>query len=96
MAVVPGGFSGTCFRAAGCNIASMKRLSIPLRDLFPTLDWTDTKFHIAQRSDTGVQPLDELTRDFNHWRDDWTGKYHSKRVWSCSDLTDGLHARVSP
>lgn len=62
----------------------MKRPSLPLQDLIQTLDWTDTKFHIAQRSDTGVQPLDEFTRDFDHWRDYWTGGYNSKKVWNKS------------
>jgi len=58
----------------------MKNTSLSLRDLFPKLDWADAKFHIAQRSDTGAQPLDVFTRDFNEWRDYWTGKYHSKKV----------------
>ena len=38
--------------------------------------------HIAQRSDSGEQPLDAFTQDFDDWQNRWTGNYHSARVWN--------------
>lgn len=60
----------------------MSAKRIPLAALFPDMDWADCKMHIAQKSESGEQPLETFTRDFVDWQNRWTGSYHSAQVWN--------------
>jgi hypothetical protein len=54
---------------------------IPIDILFPTLDWADTKIHVAQKSPHN-RPIDIFTRSFEEWQNEWNGNYHSNHCWN--------------
>ena len=55
--------------------------TIPIEILFPSLDWDDTKIHVAQKSPNN-RPIDVFTRSFEEWKNEWNGGFHSNYCWN--------------
>jgi hypothetical protein len=54
---------------------------IPASLLFPEINWSDVKIHVAQKADS-TRPIDVFTRNFDEWQNDWNGSYHSNHCWN--------------
>lgn len=59
----------------------MNRHEIPITPMFPTLDWSDVKIHVAQKSGK-KRPIDVFTRSFDEWQNGWNGSWHSNHCWN--------------
>ena len=51
--------------------------------LFPSLDWADTKIHVAQRAGK-IRPIDVFTASFMDWQNLWNGSFHRNHCWNRS------------
>ena len=55
---------------------------ISIEPLFPDVDWSECKVHVAMTSSSGTRPLDVFTRSFDEWQNEWNGSYKSLRYWN--------------
>jgi hypothetical protein len=60
----------------------MKTVPIMVESLFPDLNWSDVRIHVAQKSTRGRVPLDVFGRSREEWRDGWNGNYQSRHYWN--------------
>lgn len=59
----------------------MNNSKIHVDILFPSLDWTEVKIHVAQKSGS-TRPIDVFTRSFDEWQNRWNGNFHSNHCWN--------------
>jgi len=60
---------------------SLSNSAIPIDILFPSLEWSDVKIHVAQKSGV-TRPIDVFTRSFDNWQNGWNGNFHSNHCWN--------------
>lgn len=60
---------------------ALENIKIPIEGLFPSLDWTDAKIHVAQKAGS-TRPIDVFARSFDEWQNEWNGSFHSNHCWN--------------
>lgn len=55
--------------------------AITLESMFPSLDWSEVKIHVAQKAGSS-RPIDVFNRDFNEWQNRWNGSFHPNHCWN--------------